>query len=142
MFNNSEKYALWFFKKDLENQSIKQFEQNISSELSFNKSKEYSYSRGYARLALSNLFQVDPLDIPLYSFPGTQPILKKGWAYLSISHCKDAIVIAWSSKRIGVDIERADREFSYKKIWERFFTSKEKLFFSNLNLNKQRKFYY
>ena len=137
---SSAKCALWFFKKGLANQCINQFEQDISDNLSPNKSQEYCYSRGYVRLALSNLFQIKPLEVPIFSIPGSQPILKKGWGYLSISHCKDALFIGWSSRRIGVDIERSDRTFSYKKICERFFTSKEKIIFRNLNHSSQRKF--
>ena len=140
LLDNSKNFAVWFFKKGLAYQTINEFEKEIAEKLSFNKSQEYSYSRGYARLALSNLFQIKPLDVPIYSFPGTQPILKKGWGYLSMSHCKDSLIIAWSIKRIGVDIERSDRNFSYKKICERFFTTKEKMNFKNLQDCNQRRF--
>ena len=140
LVDNSKKYAMWFFKKGLDNQCINKFERKIAAKLSSNKSQEYSYSRGYARLALSNLFKVKPLDIPIYSIPGKQPFLKKGWGYISISHCKDALIIAWSPKRIGVDIERSDRKFAYQKICERFFTSKEKKIFHDLNVRNQRLF--
>ena len=127
MYYGSTKCALWFFKKDLSNQCINQFEQETASKLSLNKSKEYAYSRGYVRLALSNLFKVKPLEVPIFSVPGREPILEDGWGYLSPSHCKDAIIIGWSSKRVGVDIERSDRKFEYKKICNRFFTPKEKI---------------
>ena len=140
MINNSKNYAVWFFKKGLPFQTINEFEKNISSKLSINKSQEYSYSRGYARLALSSLFKVKPLEVPIYSLPGAQPILKKGWGYLSLSHCKDALMIAWSIKRIGVDIERSDRIFCYRKLCERFFTKNEKIVFNNLDDIYQRKF--
>lgn len=140
MNNSSTKCALWFFKKDLSNQCINKFEQAIASKLSFNKSKEYAYSRGYARLALSYLFKVKPLEVPIFSIPGSQPILEDGWGYLSLSHCKDALIIAWSPQRVGVDIERSDRKFSYQKICQRFFTTKEKMLFNNLSKNDQRRF--
>lgn len=140
MYYGSTKCALWFFKKDLSNQCINEFEQEIASKLSLNKSKEYAYSRGYVRLALSNLFKVKPLEVPIFSIPGRQPILEDGWGYLSLSHCKDAIIIGWSSKRVGVDIERSDRKFEYKKICNRFFTPKEKILFNDLNKDYQRTF--
>ena len=140
MIKNCNNYAVWFFRKDLPFQTINAFEKKIASKLSFYKSQEYSYSRGYARLALSSLFKIEPLEVPIFSFPHTQPILKKGWGYLSLSHCKDALIIAWSVKRIGVDIERSDRKFAYKRICERFFTKNEKIIFNNLNKNNQRKF--
>jgi len=140
LVTNSKNYAVWFFKKGLTYQTINEHEKEIASKLSFVKSQEYAYSRGYARLVLSSLFKVEPLEVPLISLPGAQPILKKGWGYLSMSHCKDALIVAWSVKRIGVDIERSDRNFSYKKICERFFTSKEKIIFNNLRDLNQRRF--
>ena len=76
METNSKNYAIWFFKKGLDYQTINEHEKEIASKLSFIKSQEYAYSRGYARLALSNLFNVEPLEVPIISLPGAQPILK------------------------------------------------------------------
>ena len=42
-----------------------------------------------------------------------------------MSHCSDALLIGWSSGKIGVDIERKDREFQAYKLSKRFFTQYE-----------------
>ena len=119
--------AIWFFQKDHINRQINTFERKISSKLSPSKAQEYIYSRGYARYALSQLFNIDPLKIPMFSIPGEQPILKDGWGNISFSHCKDAIAIAWASEKIGVDLERSDRKFDYEKLCQKYFLKKEKI---------------
>ena len=140
MLSNSFGNLVWFYKKGLPYQIINNFEIKIAENLSLNKSREYIYSRGYARLALSNLFDVKPLEVPIFSVPGAQPVLKDGWGHISISHCRDAIVIAWSPKRIGIDIERRDRQFAYNKICRRFYTSREQIITKHLSEIDKRKF--
>ena len=73
-----------------------------------------------------------PLSVPLEAEYGVIPAIPPKYGYLSLSHCSDAILISWSSKRIGVDIERTDRKIPFKKICNRFFTSKEKKNFEEL----------
>ena len=46
--------------------------------------------------------------------------------YISISHCKDKLLIGWSNNSIGVDIENKDRKFNAKSIMERFYSLNEK----------------
>ena len=132
--------AIWFFPKGLPQKKINHREKKYSKSLSEKKFKEYAYTRGYARFALGQLFKLNPLEVPIYSKPGNQPHLAKGWGYISLSHCEDALLISWSSKRIGVDIERSDRVIPFKKICDRFFTPKEKQKFSETEKSYQEKF--
>ncbi len=85
----------------------------------------YHFSRGCARKVISNMTGLDPLDIPLKADPGKPPLLDAGWGHISISHCSDALLIGWSSGKIGVDIERKDRKFNAKKLSKRFFNQYE-----------------
>ena len=40
---------------------------------------------------------VDPAEeVPLQSPPGEPPTLADGWGYISLSHCVDACLLAWS----------------------------------------------
>ncbi len=60
--------------------------------------------------------------------------------HVNFSHCRDGLLIGWSPKNIGVDIERSDRFFEAKKILNKFFTSNEKKFILNLkedNINSE-----
>ena len=75
---------------------------------------------------------IDPLDIPLKADPGKPPLLAKGWGHISMSHCSNALLIGWSSARIGVDIERKDRQFDAHKLSKRFFTQNENYEIENL----------
>ncbi len=92
----------------------------------------YHFSRGCLRHVMSRLTELDPLDIPLKADPGEPPLLAEGWGYISMSHCSDALLIGWSSGKIGVDIERKDRKFQAHKLSKRFFTKYENHEIENL----------
>ena len=98
----------------------------IAKKLSHHKAKEFILSRGYARYLLADIFKISPLEVPLKAFPGESPLLKKGFGYLSFSHCDDVILIGWCNQNIGIDIERSDRLFDPKRIIKRFFNKNEK----------------
>ena len=112
--------GLWFFHISSPLKPISKKEILLSNKLAPARKKEYRQARGYARHALSNLFGVSPLEIPLNSLPGKPPELPQHWGSISISHCKDAFLIGWSSKPIGVDIERSDRILNSNGLAKRF----------------------
>ena len=96
-------------------------ELEISSKLSKKRRDIFLESRAYIRQSLGTLFNLNPLDIPLIANPGEPPVLPKGMGYLSFSHCSDAIIIVWHEKKIGIDIERIDRDFNYAKLAKKYF---------------------
>ena len=85
----------------------------------------YPFSRGCLRQVMSNMTGLAPLDIPLKADPGKPPLLADGLGHISMSHCSDALLIGWSSHKIGVDIERKDRKLHAHKLSKRFFNQKE-----------------
>ena len=50
---------------------------------------------------------------------------------ISLSHCKDAITIIWHKSKIGIDIERRDRDFNYVKFAEKYFFHTNKSIHNN-----------
>lgn len=72
------------------------------------------------------------------AFPGKSPSLKKGFGYLSFSHCNDVILIGWCNQKIGIDIERSDRLINSKSIIKRFYNTNEIEYFKQLNPEKIR----
>ena len=92
----------------------------------------YHFSRGCLRHVMSNMSGLAPLDIPLKADPGKPPLLAEGWGHISMSHCADALLIGWSSGKIGVDIERKDRELKAHKLSKRFFNKYENQEIENL----------
>ena len=108
-------------------------ELHLASSLSQARAKVFLESRYYMRNALSNLFNINPMKIPITAHPGEPPKLPNGMGYISISHCKDAFIIGWNRENIGIDIERSDRDFNYQKLARKYF-QKENI--SNDNLNK------
>ena len=89
--------------------------------LSSSRSKIFLETRAYLRQSLSTLFDLDPLEIPINAHPGEPPSLPSGMGNVSLSHCKDAITIVWHKNKIGIDIERKDRDFNYLKFAEKYF---------------------
>ncbi len=97
------------------------------------RSRQFRHSRGYVRQALSELWRIPPLSIPLNAPPGKPPVLAKGWGHISFSHCCDALLIGWSQQKLGVDLERRDRTFAAYKLVERYFSQEEKIALQDLN---------
>jgi len=89
--------------------------------LSSARSKIFLETRAYLRQSLSTLFDLNPLDIPINAHPGEPPSLPSGMGNISLSHCKDAITIVWHRNKIGIDIERTDRDFNHVKFAEKYF---------------------
>ena len=92
-----------------------------AKKLTNSRSKIFLETRAYLRQSLSTLFDLDPLEIQINAHPGEPPSWPSGMGNISLSHCKDAITIVWHKSKIGIDIERKDKDFNHikfdKKIW-------------------------
>jgi len=108
-------------------------ELRIASNLSQARAKIFLETRYYMRDALSALFNINPMKVPIKAHPGKPPELPNGMGYISISHCKDAFIVGWHRENIGIDIERSDRDFNYQKLANKYF-QKENV--KNFNMNK------
>ena len=107
--NKNNILAIWSFSKDLPLKKITKEEYSFIREMSDNRAYQFIHSRSYARYALSKIFNKHPLDIPLSAKPNTSPELPSNYGHISFSHCKDMLIVGWSMKRLGIDVERADR---------------------------------
>ena len=110
------KLYFWIFPLNTKFKTISSLELRQASKLTPKKAIQYRLSRGNIRYALSKLFAIKPLEVPLYSLPGKAPTLSKNFGYVSMSHCSDALFVGWSKDRIGVDIERVDRKANLQNI--------------------------
>tara|TARA_B100000900_G_scaffold349978_1_gene316336 strand:- start:230 stop:823 length:594 start_codon:yes stop_codon:yes gene_type:complete len=108
-------------------------ELQIASNLSQARSKLFLETRFYMRDALSALFNINPLKVPINAYPGKPPKLPNNMGYISISHCKDAFIICWHQEKIGIDIERSDRDFNYQTLARKYFQHEN---MKNNNINK------
>ena len=110
------------YKKNL----ISSEEKNIAQQMSGINREKFKFSRSCLRIALSDLLKVNPLDIDICNNSHEGPkFKKKELGFLSLSYCKSALLIGWSEKKIGVDIERYDRSANTSLIAKKFFTEKE-----------------
>ncbi len=131
MYKNSLYISIYKFSK--RGMPITSLEKKWSKSLSINRAKEYSLSRGYARNMLSLIFEKPPLEILLNAPPGKRPKLVEDQGHISISHCENAVLIAFSKYPVGVDIEKKNRNFPAQKVLNRFFSEKEKSLLSNVD---------
>tara|TARA_B100001113_G_C20938574_1_gene547649 strand:+ start:16 stop:672 length:657 start_codon:yes stop_codon:yes gene_type:complete len=112
---------IWFYKiKGVTDvATLKEIE--IANKLSKRRANIFLESRAYIRHSLGTLFNLNPLEIPIIANPGEPPELPKGMGHFSFSHCSDAIILVWHKKKIGIDIERLDRDFNYAKLAKKYF---------------------
>ncbi len=122
----SNQLQLWLLPMHDSSKPITSLEESLAKKLTPIRRNEYRVSRGMIREALSELFEVPPLDIPLNAPPGKPPVLREGWGKINFSHCGDALLIGWSDQNIGVDIERIDRKFDAQSLAERFYSKEER----------------
>ena len=112
---------IWFYEikgvQDLAKVEEIKTEKNLTSSIS----KIFLEARAYLRQSLLTLFDIDPLEIPINAHPGEHPSLPSGMGNISLSHCKDAVTIVWHKGKIGIDVERTDRDFNYLKFAEKYF---------------------
>jgi len=138
-YKNKDKIALWFVPAEACLKPISFQEIKWKQKLSARRSLQYEHSRGYVREALSYIFGIPPLNIPIVSPPGLPPKLPTEMGYVSFSHCKDGLLIGWSIKNLGVDIERQDRFFLAEKLINKFFSDNERKLLKVFKGNKFNK---
>ena len=112
---------IWFYEIKGVQDVVTVDEIKTAEKLSGLRSKVFLETRGYLRQSLSKLFDLDPLEVPINSHPGEPPLLPHGMGNISLSHCKDALTIVWHKSKIGIDIERKDRDFNHVKLAEKYF---------------------
>ena len=113
--------AIWSFRNDLPLKKITKNEHKFTQKMTDIRANQYIHSRGYVRYALSKIFNENPLDIPLNARPYHSPELPLNYGHISLSHCNDMLVVAWSMERIGIDIERKDRQITHIENFKKLF---------------------
>ena len=126
---------IWFYEIKGVQDVVTVEEIKTAEKLSGLRSKVFLETRAYLRQSLSTLFDMDPLEIPINAYPGEPPILPIGMGNISLSHCKDALTIVWHKSKIGIDIERSDRNFNHIKLAEKYFFDTNKSTYNKLTKN-------
>lgn len=100
-------------------------EQRWCDQLSGARRSRYSASRRLLRGALAPLLDLAPEQVPLHSPPGRPPQLMGGLGHVSLSHSGDHLLLAWSPRPIGVDLEWGERDLRSPQLAQRFFPPAE-----------------
>ena len=114
-------------------------EQVWAADLRGDRAERYRLTRSWLRCCLADRLLQPPECIPLHAPPGRKPSLAAGWGHVSLSHTCDALLLAWSTQPIGVDLERADRQFNAPALARRFFAAADHLSLLGLTPEDQRR---
>lgn len=87
----------------------------------------YWASRVALRQRLAPLLGCRPEAVPLQAPPGQPPRLLGGAGWLGLSHSGAGLLMAYSPRPIGVDLERSDRPLQARALSDRFFPLAERL---------------
>ena len=119
--HNSKIPKIWFHKiKGVQDVATPK-ELELANKLSRQRANIFLESRAYIRKSLGTFFNLNPLEMPIIANPGEPPELPSGMGHFSFSHCCDAIILIWHEKKIGIDIERLDRDFNYAQLAKKYF---------------------
>ena len=105
--------------------AISEVEQAWSAGLPAAVQQRYRASRHHLRARLAELLQLRPEAVPLHSPPGQAPTLEQGLGCVSLSHSRDQLLLAWSPRAIGVDLEWQQRRIQAELLARRFFPPQE-----------------
>lgn len=86
----------------------------------------YGATRALVRRLLAPTLGCGPLDVPLHSPPGQPPRLERDQGWISLSHSGDHLLLAWSPRPIGVDLEASERPLLARALVDRFFPPEER----------------
>lgn len=104
---------------------VSEHEQACSLRLPQAQRQRYLLSRGWLRRQLAMLWQLPALAVPLHSPPGEPPLLADGFGFVSLSHSREQLLLAWSPWPIGVDLEWQARQIQAEGLASRFFPPQE-----------------
>lgn len=104
--------------------------------------KRFIVTRGVLKIILSKFLNKHPEDIEFYYEQNLKPRVKaqNSNLHFNVTHSADRIMIAISSKPIGVDIEHVDEGFGFDQILDVTFNDQELEYIQNSN-NKSEAFY-
>ncbi|MEY3751177.1 MAG: hypothetical protein RLZZ631_1385 [Cyanobacteriota bacterium] len=104
---------------------LSEAEQRWSNLLSPALQQRYRISRSLLRAQLATVLAMPALAVPLHSPPGEAPRLGEGHGYVSLSHSRTQLLLAWSPWPIGVDLEWHNRPLQAEPLARRFFPDQE-----------------
>jgi phosphopantetheinyl transferase len=87
--------------------------------------RRYLLSRARMRHLLAPLLGLPAGEVPLWSPPRRPPALLRGCGWLSLAHSRDQLLLGYSTRPLGVDLEAADRPIAGARLARRLLPAAE-----------------
>ncbi|MBM5813775.1 MAG: 4'-phosphopantetheinyl transferase superfamily protein [Cyanobacteria bacterium M_DeepCast_100m_m1_067] len=101
--------------------SLSALERDWGDGLPEGQRQRYWHSRAALRQQLAPVLGLGPAHVPLHSPPGRPPRLAEGLGWISLSHSGEGLLIGYSPRPIGVDLEPAGRPLAAAGLMRRFY---------------------
>lgn len=86
----------------------------------------YLFCHTLLRLVLSRKLRIDPSDLLIINDINNKPGLQGDLLFFNVSHTREAFSFAISDRlKVGIDLEKVDREIDFRSIIKTFFSSGE-----------------
>ena len=100
-------------------------EQAWAQELSPSRRQEFSCTRALVRRQLGRWLHCSPLAVPLQAPPSVYPTLGEGLGVVSWSHSCGHLLLGWSARPLGVDLESCGRRLKVRSLLPRLCSAQE-----------------
>lgn len=101
-------------------------EQAWAQGLSPPRRQEFSCTRALVRRQLGRWLHCSPLAVPLQAPPSAYPSLGQGLGVVSWSHSRGHLLLGWSARPLGVDLESCGRRLQVRALLSRLCTPQER----------------
>jgi len=102
----------------------------------------YLFCHTLLRLFISKKLKIDPSEISVIYDKNNKPGLKADSLFFNISHTREAFAFAISDhSKVGIDIEKVDRNIDFKSIINNFFSKEEREFILESPVDSRNRFF-
>jgi 4'-phosphopantetheinyl transferase len=102
----------------------------------------YLFCHTLLRLILAKKLNADPSGIQIINEGNNKPRLEGDLLFFNISHTRDAFAFAISERvKVGIDLEKVDRNVDFKSIIVKFFSTIERKFILDSPEDSRNRFF-
>jgi 4'-phosphopantetheinyl transferase len=94
------------------------------------------------RIVIAEKLNIDPANLLIIKDKNNKPLIKGDPLFFSISHTRDAFCFVISDRfRVGIDLEKVNRNIDFESIAETFFSRDEREFIMGSSTGSRERFF-